>query len=485
MNLEGEELFLYTTSLDPAYDDNQDEENQDDGNQGEFFDVEADELSADGRSALAEDENLLPLAMDNDPLAIEPVIRPASILGRRQSYDYDPRPWEERRLATPPPTSRSSASIYPLSSSLSDLFSASPETRFKLPRKSHTADVATTRVDVHATTDADLGGYDARGLPTIDEKQPILTTQTIISQSGCYDMTWEEQASASSSESLEPLSIASGRRKSGAIKQLHSAGPDSPMERVKSKLAAWSRSKEKNAWRFSWQGSARATADTSPDAAPSDEETRVPPNTRKSSAAVSRSRSRGDTSQGYTRSYSPFTMEEEEDEDTDSPHSSARTSPLPIAFHSLARGNAHHSLSARDRFLATHRDSVELAQQRLLQPSDPDSHEIPSLQLPSRDSIVIAQRRFEKYPKSPVILDPQTGQIKFGGLSPIMDASPPDPRAHFAAFERQKLRREREGGVRETAEVGGHAANDHECPICAIERPREIKIEKEIGEGGW
>lgn len=173
-------------------------------------------------------------------------------------------------------------------------------------------------------------------------------------------------------------------------------------------------------------------------------------------------------------------MEEEKDEDPDSPHSSARTSPLPIAYHSLARGNAHHSLSARDRFLATHRDSVELAQQRLLQPSDPDSQEIPSLQLPSRDSIVIAKRRFEKYPKSQAILDPQTGQIKLGGLSPIMDASPPDPRTHFAGFERQKLEREREGGVRETVEVGGHAANDHECPICAIERPREMRVGKEI-----
>lgn len=236
---------MYTASLDPLYDDDQDDGNPDDSNQGEFFDMEADELSADGRSALAEDENLLPLAMDTEPLVIEPVTRPASIFGRRQSYDYDPRPWEERRPATPPPTSRSSASIYPLSSSLSDLFSASPETRFRLPRKSHTADVATTRVDVHATTDADLR------LPTIDEKQPILTTKTITSQSGSYDMTWEEQASASSSESLEPLSIASGRKKSGAIKQLHSVGPDSPLERVKSKLVSWSRSKEKTAWRLS------------------------------------------------------------------------------------------------------------------------------------------------------------------------------------------------------------------------------------------
>ena len=74
---------------------------------------------------------------------------------------------------------------------------------------------------------------------------------------------------------------------------------------------------------------------------------------------------------------------------------------------------------------------------------------------------------------SEVIIDEQTGQVKFGGLSPIKDASPPDAVAFLLA------RRQEKASVKATRwkrEIGGHPENDEDCPICEIERPRAKRL---------
>jgi hypothetical protein len=92
----------------------------------------------------------------------------------------------------------------------------------------------------------------------------------------------------------------------------------------------------------------------------------------------------------------------------------------------------------------------------------------------TQDSIILAKQRFDKYPKSQLIIDGSTGQLKYGGLSPIMDASPPDPRVYWAARREQMAKKKEcvDKEVKWQREIGGHGETDDKCCICEVERPR-------------
>ncbi|GAB7357075.1 hypothetical protein MBLNU459_g7889t1 [Dothideomycetes sp. NU459] len=460
---EGEHMSLYNSS--PI--------EEDEGREVGFFDLETEGMLRDGQGLIAEVANLTHPALQDEHPKRRPmsgrqlgnITRPSFYLSRQRLCDYDPHPFATRRPATPP-INQSATTSFHRSSSLSDLYTPQPELCFRMPRKSLTAAAATTHVVVHATIDADSSGHDIGNFTTVDEKKPVLTAQTVSSGTGTRETPWGEEPTRSSSESSESLSIPPYRRTPSSVsdKQLRPTATESPIEKVKTKLAAC------------------------PDDTPSDEEVPGSANPFERNQSLIRRRSQGNApTQNHEEPSTAGASQRDEEQEADSITSSGHASPRPIAYPSHSRSNPNQTAqqwatsTARDNFLATHRDSFDLAQQRLLWPTvNPTDRDVPPLQ-PShiRDSFVIAKSRFDKYPKAQALVDPLTGQIKLGGLSPIMDASPPDPRAHFATAGKHKWGREDGGnGWKQSPEIGGHPANDHDCPICAIERPRGTRLER-------
>ncbi|KAH0388472.1 hypothetical protein KCU92_g873, partial [Aureobasidium melanogenum] len=149
---------------------------------------------------------------------------------------------------------------------------------------------------------------------------------------------------------------------------------------------------------------------------------------------------------------------------------SARVSPhLKPALKHAAPSIPSSASTIYDRSVPSHKDSLELVRHRLGE----DWPTVDPQLSCTRDSIVLAKQRWERYPRSHAVIDEQSGQIKYAGLSTIMDASPPDHKAYLAA-RREQLAKQRE--VEWQREIGGHPENDHDCPICEVERPRTKRL---------
>ncbi|KAG9555456.1 hypothetical protein KCU71_g12025, partial [Aureobasidium melanogenum] len=149
---------------------------------------------------------------------------------------------------------------------------------------------------------------------------------------------------------------------------------------------------------------------------------------------------------------------------------SARVSPhLKPALKHAAPSIPSSAMTIYDRSVPSHKDSLELVRHRL----DEDWPTVDPQLSCTRDSIVLAKQRWERYPRSHAVIDEQSGQIKYAGLSTIMDASPPDHKAYLAA-RREQLAKQKE--VEWQREIGGHPENDHDCPICEVERPRTKRL---------
>ncbi|KAH0400326.1 hypothetical protein KCU89_g5298, partial [Aureobasidium melanogenum] len=149
---------------------------------------------------------------------------------------------------------------------------------------------------------------------------------------------------------------------------------------------------------------------------------------------------------------------------------SARVSPhLKPALKHAAPSISSSASTIYDRSVPSHKDSLELVRHRLGE----DWPTVDPQLSCTRDSIVLAKQRWERYPRSHAVIDEQSGQIKYAGLSTIMDASPPDHKAYLAA-RREQLAKQRE--VEWQREIGGHPENDHDCPICEVERPRTKRL---------
>ena len=237
------------------------------------------------------------------------------------------------------------------------------------------------------------------------------------------------------------------------------------MEKVKTKLAAWSWDNEE-----AEHHPLPRSQDTRVRCASGEEGAPAPPNTAASkSPSLQRSLGKNGPRTSYWQA---------------SPPSPELTSPPIVGFpecKDTAISNIARQLSSvtlQDKWLKTHRDSVSLAHHRL----DGQKHYKTNAQLAStQDSFVLTKSHFDRYPKSHLQTDPYTGKITFGGLSPIMDASPPDAKIHH---EVKRDRRENtsletvigpEPGIHRTAEIGGHPDGDDGCPICDVERPRSSR----------
>ena len=133
------------------------------------------------------------------------------------------------------------------------------------------------------------------------------------------------------------------------------------------------------------------------------------------------------------------------------------------------------TLAAEESFSKTRRDSVDLAHERLEGEGDDNPN---PLLIATRDSMIISKQRFGKHPKLHGVAEPRGGYFRVGGLSPILDASPPDRLKLTTPVGRLKKQKTQQTIVHETsvqkhtAEVGGHPEKDDDCPIYEVERPR-------------
>lgn len=324
-------------------------------------------------------------------------------------------------------------------------------------------DVATDPITVHVRTDTQS---DARSLAGAFDELPLLLPKS--AQSEISDSMWGNVSVQSSVPSDAASSVAGERS----------------LDCVRKRLVAWSWDREKDEAPSSSSSRVAHHDDIgtprSWDTYLGYEEPPTPPNTRKASAMTSPSLSMPRFSLGLA---TPESLSSDPSPDRLTPNVSTpkREHPINEEAHSHAEKNASTSLvpytasmlsrqlstmAEEESFLKTHRDSVDLAHERL----DAERHTKPNpLLSAARDSMIISKQRFERYPRPHVATEPRNCYVKPGGLSPILDASPPDAPSQFLDAEHQ---RKRHVSRKTTPEIGGHPERDCDCPICEVERPR-------------
>ena len=307
-----------------------------------------------------------------------------------------------------------------------------------------------------ATTPGDNDDSDEQ----LEDNSRLSRSQTASSRSSnsAYSATWDDKVTEEMSgpPSDTPSPRANIRSSSGS-------GSEFALEAVKRKLSTISRTKKVNMK----HGKRRSVEPlSSPDDIPA-----PPPNTLATSDTLMQSYGGYSAKHSHPGSSSPVPGQMTVDPDeAQCPTQSARVSPhLKPALKHVGPSTPAIAIITHDRSVASHKDSLELVRHRF-------GEEWPTVdpQLScTRDSIVLAKQRWEKYPRSHAVVDNETGHIKYGGLSPIMDASPPDQKVYLAA-RREQLAKQKE--IEWHREIGGHPENDHDCPICEVERPRTKRL---------
>lgn len=194
----------------------------------------------------------------------------------------------------------------------------------------------------------------------------------------------------------------------------------SPMEEVKGRLRAWSFLHGQDSERRSAHNEAQQDA--------RHQHPPAPPNTEHSSHSPSRRQSR----RGDSMSDSPSHTPSSEAETADTPLLPL-LAPIPVQASVIVapdpRSVSTLHLPSHLLHVTPHRDSVELAHRRL----DGRSHHPGIGQLAhASDRILLQDCTFTRHPASQLHTKARTGQIRFGCLSPILDASPPDRMSHVA-----------------------------------------------------
>ncbi|KAG9903302.1 hypothetical protein KCU98_g7208, partial [Aureobasidium melanogenum] len=281
------------------------------------------------------------------------------------------------------------------------------------------------------------------------------------SSNSAYATPYDDRDTAGASDRSGPSSSAS----SLSAKTKSSLRPrgEIALEAVKRKLSTMSRARRAGAKR-----SERRSPE--PSSSP-DEVSAVLPDTIATSDTLRKDRGRCSAKNGHSGSSSPattpgVTVRSEPQSSTQS----TRVSPhLKPALKHAAPSIPSSASTIYDRSIPSHKDSLELVRHRLGE----DWPTVDPQLSCTRDSIVLAKQRWERYPRSHAVIDEQSGQVKYAGLSTIMDASPPDHITYLAA-RREQLTKQKE--VEWQREIGGHPENDHDCPICEVERPRTKRL---------
>ncbi|KAI5204828.1 hypothetical protein E4T39_03398 [Aureobasidium subglaciale] len=298
----------------------------------------------------------------------------------------------------------------------------------------------------------------------LDDIPQSSRSQTASSKSSnsASSALWDDKVAASTGERPGPPSETSSP--SAHTRPPSDSRGEFPLEAVKRKLSAMSHMRRSSSNKHSKRQSPEPLS--SPDEMPA-----APPNTRAASDTPKRSPRGPVVRHSHSGASSPkvspmLTVRSE----PQSPTQSTRVSPhLKPALKQRGPSKPVATAKSHDRFVPNHRDSLELARHRLAEEAATVDPQLVS----TRDSIILAKQRWDKYPKSHAVFDAQPEQMQFGGLSPIMDASPPDPKAYWAG-RREHLLKQKE--VDWQREIGGHPENDHDCPICEVEKPRTKRL---------
>lgn len=311
-------------------------------------------------------------------------------------------------------------------------------------------------------------------------------SQSVKSGTGNFRATWKDlegsHTDSSSDESGEEL--VEVHRPSGKASQAP------PPDKIRSKLARWS-----------WDNDSQESPECptlrihgSDSRFPSgDEGFPAPPNTGKSSLAASREASAPESqasspdssrqsylcTAGATASSGPAGLGRSiSSPSVEKAASSGDISPFGNLTRQLSAGTQRKPASL------TRRDSLDVYRQHLA--SNEGQHKTNPLLASTRDSLVLAKGRLEKYPRGQKSASQSAfSRLKIGNLSPIPDASPPDTRSMMAARSpiKSKLTAQSTPEARleptpqpiiavDAVEVRGHSAADHGCPIYQVERPR-------------
>jgi hypothetical protein len=294
-----------------------------------------------------------------------------------------------------------------------------------------------------------------------EENLRLSRSQTASSRSStsAHSAPWDNKPTTDASEKSGPPSDTPSPR--AITRSSSNSGSEFALEAVKRKLSTMSRTKKVN-----MKHSKRQSAEplSSPDDTPA-----VPPNTLTTSDAFKKDGEAFSARHTYTGGSSPVIAQVAMDPtEPQALTQSARVSPhlKPALKH--VGPSTPVAINIYDRSVASHKDSLELVRHRF-----GEDWPVVDPQLScTRDSIVLTKQRWEKYPRSHAVVDDETGHVKYGGLSPIMDASPPD-KTYWAA-RREQLAKQKE--IEWQREIGGHPEDDHDCPICEVEKPRTKRL---------
>ncbi|KAH9844812.1 hypothetical protein Tdes44962_MAKER01359 [Teratosphaeria destructans] len=348
------------------------------------------------------------------------------------------------------------------------------------------------------------------------DKRPTKTAQTVVTPgSSTLQMVWEEPATSTSEDDVtlfeEP---GAGRTTELGDPPLDTvvAIPDSPMVQVKSKLTAWSWEREQGEpasphylplLDVTDQHDRRHAAASSPLA----EYPPAPPNTTASSS----NRGSHPSSARASAPQTPYSESDAEDanldetEDTNQdttaaddqveegddpvelrikgalsrfrsatvPTSSTDYMSIPLFAAAAEHSRRLSNLPEEDEHFASHRDSVDMYRAKHLR--DTTEH-APRLQH-TRDSFFITKSKFEarKFAEVP------SGSFGWvtGGLSPILDSSPPDAGRGEGV---QAMARAGEGKRRRGREEE-HPLEHVGCEVCAVEWEKWFEARRRVDEG--
>ena len=325
-------------------------------------------------------------------------------------------------------------------------------------------------------------------------RKPTKTAQTVRSDSGMFQVLWVEPPPSSSSSDVTLLN-STGQPAELIIFEddITILRTPSPMDKVKTKLAAWSWAREQGL--ETEHGGPNCIPLLSCDdgvsqSLPTDEPY-APPNTERPSGTSSAKHS-APHSPPLEAYDTPGAEEDEEDHPLELKVKASFSRPAAILPPSLQKTQGDYlslpiqksrstpsspgasrpiniisrepsNVSIEDAHFKTHKDSLVLLQRRK------DEGKMNQQLMNSRDSVILARSKFDSpYPKSVLDLKPPWTR----DLSPIPDASPPDARVQAGLRAMEKVMERRERKPRERSVDRTHPDEHVGCPICEVERPR-------------
>jgi hypothetical protein len=329
--------------------------------------------------------------------------------------------------------------------------------------------------------------------------------QTVRSDAGTFHVLWIEPPLPSASSDVTLLN-SSGQAPELIVSEdeIDIVRTPSPMDKVKTKLAAWSWAREQGLDEFGGPNwipllSCHGDSSRSPSGAhsPRADEPYAPPNTERPSGASSAKHSAPHSPGPEEHDITGPDDDEEEDHPLELKVKASLARPAPTLPPSLQKNQGVYlsipiqpsqsessspgasklinpisrelsNLPIEDTHFKGHKNSLVLLHKRK------DEGKMNQQLMNSRDSVILARSKFDS-PNPKSVLDSKSSWSRRGALSPILDASPPDTRVQGSLRAMEKFmeapeRRE----PKPQARIGDEAHPDEhtDCPICKVERPR-------------